>query len=151
MNKITSISILLLIFSCGVRPQRLYKKFRHLEGINYAFSDSGHRYLKLRFLTDTTLLVTNRSSSSHNYYLLNFDSKYLYKRNEIGTVIVRRRIDSNKSLIKSNYRKPYENRSYTMDSLAFQYIFPDIEGDTMRFSSDFNRLQVKEFCFDRVK
>jgi hypothetical protein len=152
MNKITLILIFLMIFSCRVSPQRLYKKFRRLNGFSFTFSDSGRRYLKLRFLTDTTLLITNRSSVLHSYYFLNFDSKYLYRRNEIGTVIVQSRIDSNKPLTTSTiYQKPYENRSYTMDSLAFRYIFPDIEGDTLRFSSDFKRLQVKEFCFERAK
>jgi hypothetical protein len=153
MNKVVLILIAGLISSCSSRSSYPYKKFPSgLRGLSYNFSDNGNRGLEIRFLTDTTLTVDNRSSVSHNYYLVSFNSKYLYRRNEVGTVIIQAKIDSNKRLRKSNiYRKPYDNRRYTMDSLAFQYVFPDIEGDTMRFSSDFKRLQIKEFCFERAK
>lgn len=149
MRSIFVLALLALISSCA--PTSKYSKFAHLRGLNYRFSDNGNRDLKIEFLTDTTLAVTNRSSISHNYYLVNFDSKYLYERNEIGTVVIRNKISSDKELQKSMYRKPYDNRSYTMDNMAYQYIFPDIEGDTLRFSSDFKKLQVKEFCFERAK
>lgn len=140
-----------LISSCNPSAHT-YSKFVHLDGLTYRFSDNGNRALKIEFLTDTILAVTNKSSVSHNHHLVNFDSRYLYRRNEIGTVAIQKKISSDKPLQKSRvYRKPYDNRGYTMDSSAYQYIFPDIEGDTLRFSSDFKRLQVKEFCFDKVK
>jgi hypothetical protein len=143
--------LVLLFFSACTSPPKLVK-FSHLHGLAYRFSDNSNRMLKIDFLTDTTLVVTNRSSMSHSYHLVNFETKYLYKRNEIGTVLIQRRTASDKPLQKSkSYRRPYDNRSYLMDNNAYQYIFPDIEGDTLRFSSAFDKLQVREFSFEKVK
>ena len=143
--------LVILLSSCRSRTTCKYHKIIHLRGLNYLFSDNGNRGLKIVFSTDTTLEVSNRSSISHNFYLVSFDAQYLYTRNEIGTVVVRKKIKSSKDLQKSGYVKPYDGRGYPMDSLAYRYIFPDIEGDTLRFSSDFKRLQVREFCFERIK
>lgn len=145
------LSVMLVVsLSCAPRVVD-YSQFLHLKGLIYRFSDSGNRALKIEFLTDSTLLVNNASSISHNYYLVSFKCKYLYRRNEIGAVVIGGKIDCDKPLQKSSYRKPYDNKTYTMDSLAYQHIFPDIENDTLRFSSDFKRLQIREFSFDRTK
>ncbi|HEY0769262.1 MAG TPA: hypothetical protein VGD31_02940 [Sphingobacteriaceae bacterium] len=150
IRSISLLAILLALFSSCNTATRTYRSFTHLGGLAYRFSDNNNRILKIEFLTDSTLGVTNRSGLEHNYHLVDFNSQYLYERSEIGTIVILKKIDRDKPLQKSIYRKPYDNRPYTMDSFAYQYIFPDIEGDTLRFSSDFKKLQVSEFCFDKL-
>jgi hypothetical protein len=60
-------------------------------------------------------------------------------------------ISSDKKLSKDKYIKPYSNKQYYLDDNAIKYVFPDIQGDTIRFSSDFQKLQVREFSFGRIK
>ena len=60
-------------------------------------------------------------------------------------------ISSDKKLVEGKYIKPYSNRQYYFDNNAVEFVFPDLVKDTIRFSANFQRLQIKEFSFDRVK
>lgn len=147
--------ISILFFSCKSSYQSsVYKEIAETgyANLRYRFSDNGNRDLTIFFLNDSIVKVMNNTSIAHNHYLLNFNSSYLYKRGNIGTITVGRLLESDKERPgKTKYAKPYENVSYPLDNKAIEYIFPDMEGETMRFSADFKRLQVKEFSFERVK
>lgn len=145
----------LSLFSCTSAYQsNVYKKIAETgyANLKYKFSDNGNRGLTIFFLNDTVVKVMNNTSIAHNHYLLNFNSSYIYKKEKIGTVTVGRMIERDKErLNKIRYAKPYEDVSYPLDSKAVEFIFPDIEGETMRFSADFKKLQIKEFCFEKTK
>lgn len=120
-------------------------------GMKYKFSDSGNRNIDITFNSDSTLAVTNRTNIAQNFYLLNFNNIYSYKILDIGNVKVNKVLSIDKKLSKSRYIKPYSNKQYYLDNTAIEYVFPDLERDTIRFSADFQKLQVMEFSFDKVK
>lgn len=116
---------------------------------DYIFSDSGKRNLRLKFLTDSTLAISNRVTKEHapTYYLYNFDVIYSYKPIEMGVIKILEPLNDNKVLDKGNYIKPYNKGSF----VSIESVFPDIEGDSIFFSNDFKKIQIKEFSFDLAK
>jgi hypothetical protein len=149
------IALLLLFFSCKASQQKnIYEKivkdgYRNLK---YKFSDNGNRGLIIEFSNDSLARVSNHTSIGHNYYLLNFNREYIYQKSRLGVIVIEKLIKSDKSALNNDkYLKPYDNSSYVLDSNATEYVFPDIIGDTIRFSSDFKKLQVREFCFEKTK
>ncbi len=96
--------------------------------------------------------VSNHTNIAQHYYLLTFTDEYLYKEGKLGTILIGKLTSSNKPRSdKMMYAKPYEDVPYLLDSNAFKYIFPDIEGEVFRFSSNFRKLQIREFSFDKLK
>lgn len=154
MKKEYILLLIIILSSCSsYRKAETYKQIanRGYVGMKYKFSDSGNRNIDITFNSDSTLAVTNRTNIAQNFYLLNFNSIYFYKVLDIGSVKVNKVLTSDKKLSKSKYLKPYSNNQYYLDNTAIEYVFPDIEGDTVRFSADFQKLQVREFSFERVK
>lgn len=112
----------------------------------YTFSDVGMRNLKIRFLSDSILKVSNRVIKEHtpSHHLWNFDVQYRYSSDDIGIIQVHEMLSSNSNFFtKENYLKPYSRDKFN----SKENIFPDINGDTLFFSSDFMKIQVKEFLF----
>jgi len=145
--------VILLFSACTINKVRTNRIYEHIasEGFNdltYNFSDNGNRNLKIKFYGDSTLLLTNVTSISQTYYALSFKCTYSFKQLNIGSLYISNKISCDKKLSKTKYLKPYDNQQYTINENAIDYIFPDIQGDTIRFSSDFKRLQIKEFCFE---
>lgn len=120
-------------------------------GMKYKFSDSGNRNIEITFNSDSTLVVINRTNIAQNYHLLSFNRAYSYKMLDIASVKIIKILQSDKKLSRNRYIKPYDTKQYYLDSNAVELVFPDIVGDTVRFSSDFQKLQVREFCLQRVK
>jgi hypothetical protein len=144
----------IIISSCGsYRIAETYKNIANkgYVGLRFRFTDSGNRNIEIRFDTDSILAVTNRTNIAQNHYLLNFNCSYSYKVLDIGSIYIDKMLSTDKKLSKAKYIKPYNNRQYYLDNTAVEYVFPDLEGDTIRFSADFKRLQIKEFSFDKVK
>jgi hypothetical protein len=148
------ISLALIIFSSCISngKKQLYKKVANgYIGLKYKFSDSGDRNIQISFSNNGTIEVTNRTNMAHGHQVLNFNAKYSFKVFNVGSLYIDNVLYSDKILSKIKYTKPYVNSHNNLDSTAVQYIFPNIEGDTIRFSADFQKLQIKEFNFDRVK
>ncbi|GHE72282.1 hypothetical protein GCM10011340_30670 [Roseivirga thermotolerans] len=144
-------SLLIVIFCMSCSPH-LRGKITTYSSLSYKFSDSGNRSLKIDFKNDSIVTVSNRTSIAHNHGFLNFDVSYEYKTGLLGTVIIVGMLNSNRIFQENDkYLKPYENRDFSFDSGSADYLFPDISGDTIRFSRDFNTLQIKEFSFKRSK
>jgi|LSQX01.2.fsa_nt_gb hypothetical protein len=70
---------------------------------------------------------------------------------DIASIKIIKILQNDKYLSQNRYIKPYDTKQYYLDSNAVGLVFPDIVGDTVRFSSDFQKLQVREFCLQRVK
>lgn len=146
--------VFLIICSCNS-----YKRIETLKqvakkdysGLKYKFSDSGNRNINITFNCDSTITVTNRTNIAQNYHLFYFNCIYFYKIIDVSSINIIKTITCDKSLKKNNYIKPYNNKQYSLDKNTIDYIFPDLFGDTIRFSADFQKLQVREFCFERVK
>jgi len=88
---------------------------------------------------------------AQNYHLLSFNRAYSYTMLNIASVKIVKMLQSDKNLSQNSYIKPYDTKQYYLDNNAVKLVFPDIIGDTIRFSSDFQKLQVREFCLQRVK
>lgn len=150
------IYIILLVIISSCASQRSLERYKQIEdqgyiGLKYKFSDSGNRNIEVTFEDDSTLHVVNRTNIQQSSYLLNFDINYSFKRASINSIVVDKYKSGDKRLFKKDYLGPYNYRQYTMDKDAIKYIFPDIKGDTLRFSPDFKKLQILEFCFDLEK
>lgn len=121
-------------------------------GSTYLFSDTRNRNLKIVFLNDSIIELSNTSKIStvfHRTYL-NFECKYLYEGINLNEVYVVKDMDCKiPEFPSSQYLKPFEYRHFTVDDSAIEYIFPNITNDTIRFSADLQRLQIREFCFER--
>ena len=112
----------------------------------YTFSDSGRRNLKIKFSSDSTLELSNHVSKANApiYYLWNFNVEYSYSSISIGEIQVHQMLSSNaEKFTKGNYLKPYSRSNLK----SKKDIFPDISGDTILFSPDFMKIQIKEFSF----
>jgi hypothetical protein len=154
MKKEYLLLLIIIISSCSsYRKAETYKQiaYKGYAGMKYKFSDSGNRNIEISFNNDSTITIINRTNIAQNYYLLNFNSVYSYKMLDIGSININKMISSDKKLSKDKYIKPYSNKQYYLDDNAIKYVFPDIQGDTIRFSSDFQKLQVREFSFGRIK
>lgn len=150
MTKKILIILIFVCFSCKTSQFNIniYSRIasRGYNGLSYGFSDMGSRNLKIKFLNDSTLKVSNRTDISQNFYFSNFEMIYSYKPLKMGEIIVKELIQSDKKIeMEEGYLKPYENDP-SFDQKA-QHLFPNIVGDTIRFSSDFKRLQIREFNF----
>ncbi len=148
------ILIILILSSCGsYRMAETYKRIANnaYAGMKYKFSDSGNRNIEITFNSDSTLVIINRTNIAQNYHLLSFNRAYSYKMLDIASVKIVKMLQSDKKLSHNRYIKPYDTKQYYLDNNAFELVFPDIVGDTVRFSSDFQKLQVREFCLQRVK
>jgi len=153
MKKIHLLSLIIFLSSCSsYKEKRFYRQIATTGyvGLSYRFSDNGNRSISIFFTSDSTMEIRNRTSIPHNHYLLNFNSTYTYTILDIANLYVNSKVVSNKKLSKSKYIKPYSNKQIPLDSTAIEYVFPDIEGDTIRFSSDLKRLQIRDFNFDRT-
>lgn len=154
MKKEYILFLVIILSSCSSYNKiESYKQIANkgYAGLKYKFSDSGNRNINVTFISDSTLAVTNKTNIAQTYYLLNFNSIYSYKILDVGNLYINKILLSDKKLSKSRYIKPYSNKQYYLDSTAVEYIFPNIEEDTLRFSADFQRLQIREFSFDQVK
>jgi hypothetical protein len=155
MKKYMQIIFLLFLVACKSSHStvRIYQKIANtgMCGIKYKFSDCGQRYIIISFVSDSIVEVVNRTSIAHSHSKLNFDNQYRYKMVELGIILVYNKIGGDKPLSKNKYIKPYNNKSFILDSNSVEFIFPNIEDDTLSFSSDFKKLQIKEFCFDKIK
>jgi len=147
--------LLIIVFSsCSAyRQGETYNKIvrNGFAGIKYSFSDSGNRNIEITFNDDSTLNVINKTNIAQTYYLLNFDCFYSYKMLDIASIKIIKMLSSDKQLKQDGYLKPYDYRQYEINNSAVQFVFPDLTGDTIRFSADLGKLQVREFCFDRIK
>ncbi|TKG87532.1 hypothetical protein EYV94_28205 [Puteibacter caeruleilacunae] len=154
MNKLYLLLLIVACLSCSsYRQSKTYKQIARYgyTGMKYRFSDSGARNIVLTFQNDSTLSVTNKTDIAQIRYLLNFDCTYSYKWLDIASVEIREILSSNKELHQHGYIKPYDNRQFVYDKNAVKMIFPDIVGDTLRFSGDYKKLQIREFSFDRIE
>ena len=137
------VTICMLVFS-GVNAANNYANYDKL----YKFSDNSNRNVNAIILNDSVIELHNRSNIAHNYYLFNFKIVYKYEKVGFSSIVISKIISSNKSLSKGLYLKPYDFRLFTTDSVTSKYIFPDLLNDTLRFSKDHKRLQIKDFCFE---
>ncbi len=156
-------AVVIFLFSCRTTNRQIQSDLRELQknldvyvegyiGSVFLFSDTRNRNLKIVFLNDSILELSNTSKIStvfHRTYL-NFKCTYSYRALKLNEVKIIN--DTGCKIGKSSeiqYLKPFEYRGYTIDENAVHYIFPNITNDTIRFSSDLNRLQIREFCFER--
>lgn len=117
----------------------------------YKFSDNSNRNVTAVILNDSVIELNNRTNIAHNHYLFNFKIVYKYEKAGFSSIVISKIISSNKSLSKGLYLKPFDFRPFTTDSVTSKYIFPDLLNDTLRFSKDHKRLQIKDFCFELYK
>ena len=146
--------VFLIMCSCNAHKRiETYKQIakKDYSGLMYKFSDSGNRNIRITFNNDSTITMTNRTNSAQNYNLFYLNCIYSYKILNVNSIKIINTISSDKSLKKNNYLRPYDYKQYVLDENAINYILPDLVGDTIRFSADFQKLQVREFCFERVK
>ena len=119
------------------------------KGLHYTFSDYGDRNIDILFITNDTLQVTNHSTVPHRLGLLNFKAIYYIKKLSPYEFCIERKISCDRKLKKNKYTKPYSRQRPLVGDDVLDYIFPDLEKETIVFSNDFQKLQVKEFCFDK--
>ena len=115
----------------------------------YTFSDSGIRNLKIRFVNDTVLEVSNAVIRDHapSQYRWLFSTQYKYSSPEVGVIAIEEVLSENNKLIDGNYVKPYSRAPFQ----SLESVFPDIKGDSIFFSQDFMKIQIREFSFGIVK
>jgi len=149
---IKSILILLIVtcFSCKTSQySNIYTRIANkgYSGLSYEFSDMGSRNLSIYFLNDSTLKISNKTDIGHNHHLSNFESIYSYNSLKLGELRIEQLLSTSKKkkYLKQGYAKPYQNDP-NFDQKAHN-IFPNVQGDTIRFSSDFKNLQIREFNF----
>ena len=152
--RVVLFAILFFVFSYKSFSQnKLLKRIveKGYTDFKYIFSDNGNRNLTILFLNDSIIKISNNSNIGENYSYLNFSSEYFYSKDKVGTIILGKIKTGNMTIKdKSRYLKPYENIPFPIDSTAVSYIFPNIEGEVIRFSSDFKKMQVREFCFEKT-
>lgn len=152
--------VLIFLVSC----QTLYQKRKiHLlksisengySGLKYSFEEHGQRNLFVVFYNDSILEVSNFAKMPYIQQMqLNFKCIYLYRPINITEILILEDVDCNiPKKHNTGYLKPFDYyRTFTIDEEAVLYIFPNIYNDTIRFSADFKKLQIREFCFVRKK
>ena len=157
------LSLSLLTFSCKTnqKARKEIRQFRenmeiHVKGYKgneYVFSDTGNRNLRLIFINDTLLEISNTSNIASVFHRTYLDIKcrYIFKpisltELEIINPLLGCGFPENSEI---DYLRPYDFRHFTIDKNAIKYIFPNINNDTIRFSADLTRLQIREFCFEK--
>lgn len=151
MKKVSIFLLLLTFISCNVyRQANIYKRVANkgYVGMKYKFSDSGNRNIEIEFISDSIIHINNKPNIAQTYYLFSFNSIYSYRILDIGGIYINRMLSSDKNLGKDSYIKPFSIKQYSHNNNEVN-VFPNLEGDTIRFSSDYRKLQVREFCFDR--
>lgn len=121
-------------------------------GSTFVFSDTRNRNLRIVFLNDSIFELSNTSSVPTVFHsnFLNFKCKFLYEKINIHKVYVVKDIDCKIPKLPSlQYLKPFDFSHFTIDEHAIEYLFPNIDNDTVRFSADLQKLQIREFCFER--
>lgn len=123
-------------------------------GSVYYFSDTSDRNLRVLFLNDTLIEISNTSIINTPYHNAHLDvkCKYVYKSINLTELLIIRSLNGCKlpQNPEISYLKPFDFRHFTIDEKAIQYIFSDITNDTIRFSSKLEKLQIREFCFDKI-
>ena len=150
--------LMLLLIPCllSCSTYRNAQTFKHVDkqgytGFKYKFSDNGNRCVFIEFVNDSALTVRNTPRIAQTYNLLSFNCTYSYSKNDFGIIYINNMLSGDKELNDSSYVLPFSNRHFTLDTNAPFNLFPDLRGDTLRFSSDFQKLQAKEFCFEKVE
>jgi len=144
--------IVILFLSCSAQNYFLVKRYfkTGYVGFEYSFSDFGVRNLKIKFLSDSIMEITNCVSYDNAPKALYFTlkQKYLYQidTDTWGVIVVKQLIESNKILNEDKYYKPYVGNFHNVSN-----IFPYINNDTIRLSKDLKKLQILEFSFDFVQ
>ena len=148
--------IVILFLSCSAQNYFLVKRYfkTGYVGFEYSFSDFGVRNLKIKFLSDSIMEITNHVSYDHAYahtptaLYFTLKQKYLYQidTDTFGVIVVKQLIESNKILNEDKYCKPYVGNFHNVSN-----IFPYINNDTIRLSKDLKKLQILEFSFDFVQ
>ena len=137
---------ILLLFCCTSNKiiVELKKKKGLYTNLNYVFSDNRIRNVSIHFDNDSVLTVSNNvyKEHSHSAYKYNFEESYRYQEIELGVISIVCQINgNNKDKYLEEYVKPYVNSTFINE----RSIFPNLLNDTIRFSSDFKRIQIKEF------
>ena len=117
----------------------------------YTFSDFGRRNLTFELINDSIIQISNKDKCRiHDHNLVNFETKYIFESNEVSSLVVKKVYKDSRNNYDNNirYLKPFEYTHFKLSNNLQNYIFPSIVGDTLRFSADFRKLQVREFCFE---
>lgn len=146
---IVSIAIIVISLSCNNSKNVVKKYFTGgYTSLEYSFSDFGIRNLKITFRNDSILELNNyvTKDNAPNALSFNLHSEYLYSKISINEILITKLIKSNFALKDNRYNKPYQGTFSDINNLFF-----NMTNDTVRFSNDFKKMQIREFCFEISK
>ena len=144
--KIFYLFIIIFFVGCGSTNSAKINSKETLKDRIYVFSDSEVRNLKILFLGDTIIQISNRVNGlqATNYYLYNFTAKYSIEKIDLYRYIIRSSIEETDILSGVQYIHPYRKASFKCRA----DILPNIISDTLFFNQDFNKILLKDFSFD---
>lgn len=158
VNRVIKQFILIIIvtslFSCSTNKElAAVKKIAQdgYSGLIYEFTDNGNRSIRLEFLSDSILTISNKPSIAQTYYLLSFNKKYSYRKLGIGCIKIAETLYSDRELCEEGHIKPFSTKQFTLDIDKPSDIFPELLGDTIWFSADLEKLQANDFCFEKIR
>jgi len=116
-----------------------------LNGKVYIFTDSDVRNLKITFLNNDAITVSNSVSGLQgtNYYRYNFTTKYQIKKIDLSRYVIGNPIEKTHSLGEKKYVRPFRTQGFH----SRKDVLPNIVGDTLFFNYNFRKLQLKDFSF----
>jgi hypothetical protein len=112
----------------------------------YTFADSDVRNLKIVFLNDNLIEVSNQVSGlqSKNYYRYNFTTKYPVKKADIYRYVIGEPVEKTDSIGSTKYVRPYRRENF----YSRADVFPNVISDTLFFNENFKKIQLKDFSFE---
>jgi hypothetical protein len=112
----------------------------------YIFGDSDIRNLKITFLNDNLIEVSNQVSGlqAKNYHLYNFSTKYPIKKIDLSRFVIRNPVEKTDSLGGTKYVRPFRKENFYNRA----DVFPNVVNDTLFFNENFKKIQLKDFSFE---
>lgn len=141
------IYILIILFFTGCGSERSVDNGNAsiLKNRVYIFTDSDIRNLRIIFLDDNLIEVSNQVTGlqAKNYYRYNFTTKFPVKKVDVYRYIIGNPINKTDSLGGLKYVHPYRKQNF----YSRADIFPKVINDTLFLNEDFKKIQLKDFSF----
>ena len=136
------IFLFILLWGCG-SPKSLSD---FVKNRTYIFSDNNIRKLEIIFKNDTLIEIRNEVGGLH-YSQFGFKVNYYIKRIDFWKYRVEKKVNSEHLNFKETYIHPYRKGKF----IDYKDIFPNITSDTIFLDLHYNKLIIKDFCFEYHK
>ena len=139
------IVLLVTFFGCKSSDFTDNKGNFSLKGKTYTFSDSDIRNLKITFINESMVTVSNSVAGlqAPNYHRYNFTTKYPVEKIDLYRYVIGKPIEKTDSLGGKKYVHPFRKESFN----SRKDVFPNVVNDTLFFNRRFEQLQLKDFSF----